>query len=297
MSVRIRLTRHGKKKYAYYHIVIADSRAPRDGKFIERIGMYNPNTDPATINIEFDKAMEWLDKGAQPTETVRAILSYKGVLIKRHLLTGVKKGALSEEEAEKRFQEWMKQKEAKIEAKRERISREKDDRTKKRVERETKISEVRAEEIRKKVSQLAEEEVKEAGKEEPVMKAEKVQEEVPSEQMATEPVQDEAEKTPEVTGTESSKADSTEAGSAPEEQEETAGSPVEEKNGENIKDDDVQKQVTDATEPETVPAGEKPVDQPKKAENGTKGKAVADDDEGKEPTEKPGKVKNKEKSE
>lgn len=156
MSVKIRLTRQGKKKFAYYHIVIADGRAPRAGRFIEKIGTYNPNTDPATIDINFDKAMEWMDKGAQPTETVRAILSYKGILMKRHLLGGVKKGAFNEEEANKRFNEWMKQKESKIESKRERISREKDESVRKHLEQESKVKETRAQEILKKTSKLAE---------------------------------------------------------------------------------------------------------------------------------------------
>jgi small subunit ribosomal protein S16 len=156
MSVKIRLTRQGKKKFAYYHIVIADSRAPRAGRFIEKIGTYNPNTDPATINIDFNKAMEWLDKGAQATETVRAILSYKGVLMKRHLLGGVKKGVFNEEEAERRFNEWMKQKDSKIEAKRERISKEKEESVRKHLENESKVKETRAQEILKKASKLAE---------------------------------------------------------------------------------------------------------------------------------------------
>ena len=156
MSVKIRLTRLGKKKFAYYHIVIADSRAPRAGRFIEKIGTYNPNTDPATIDISFDKAMEWLDKGAQPTETVRAILSYKGILMKRHLLGGVKKGVFNEEEADKRFNEWMKQKESKIEAKRERISREKEEYVRTHLEHESKVKDARAQEILKKTSKLAE---------------------------------------------------------------------------------------------------------------------------------------------
>ena len=156
MSVKIRLTRQGKKKFAYYHIVIADSRAPRAGRFIEKIGTYNPNSDPATIDISFDKAMEWLDKGAQPTETVRAILSYKGILMKRHLLGGIKKGAFNEEEANRRFDEWMKQKEGKIEAKRERLSKEKEDSVRQHLEQESKVKEVRAQEIIKKTSKLAE---------------------------------------------------------------------------------------------------------------------------------------------
>ena len=94
MAVKIRLARHGKKGYAFYHIVAADSRAPRDGKFIEKLGTYNPNTNPATIDLKFDRALDWLLKGAQPTDTCRAILSYKGVLYKKHLLGGVAKGHL-----------------------------------------------------------------------------------------------------------------------------------------------------------------------------------------------------------
>jgi small subunit ribosomal protein S16 len=156
MSVKIRLTRQGKKKFAYYHIVVADSRAPRAGRFVEKIGTYNPNSDPATIDLDFDKAMEWLDKGAQATETVRAILSYKGILMKRHLLGGVKKGAFTMEEAEKRFSDWMKQKESKIESKRERISKEKEDSVRKKLESESKVKETRTQEILKKKSKLAE---------------------------------------------------------------------------------------------------------------------------------------------
>ena len=96
MAVKIRLARHGKKGYAFYHIVAADSRAPRDGRFIEKLGTYNPNTNPATIDLDFEKALGWLQKGAQPTDTCRAILSYKGVLYKKHLLGGIAKGAFSE---------------------------------------------------------------------------------------------------------------------------------------------------------------------------------------------------------
>jgi small subunit ribosomal protein S16 len=119
MPAKIRLQRHGRKRYAYYHIVIADSRAPRDGSNIERIGSYNPNTNPATIDLDFDKAIDWLQKGAQPTDTVRAILSYKGVLYKRHLLGGVAKGAFTAEEAETKFEAWMTEKANKVQAKKE----------------------------------------------------------------------------------------------------------------------------------------------------------------------------------
>ena len=107
MATKIRLQRFGHKGYAFYQIVIADSRAPRDGRFIERIGSYNPNTNPATIDLKFDRALYWLNVGAQPTDTVRNILSREGVLLKKHLLGGVKKGAFTEEVAEQRFQAWL----------------------------------------------------------------------------------------------------------------------------------------------------------------------------------------------
>jgi len=107
MATKIRLQRHGRKGYAFYHIVIADSRAPRDGKFIERIGSYNPNTNPAAIDLNFDRALYWIQVGAQPTDTVRNILSSEGVMLKKHLLGGVKKGAFSEVEAEQKFQTWL----------------------------------------------------------------------------------------------------------------------------------------------------------------------------------------------
>ncbi len=106
MATKLRLQRRGRKNYAFYQIIVADSRAPRDGKYIERIGSYNPNTNPATITLDFDRALYWLQVGAQPTETVRNILSDEGVLMKKHLLGGVTKGAFDEAEAEKRFEAW-----------------------------------------------------------------------------------------------------------------------------------------------------------------------------------------------
>lgn len=108
MATKIRLQRHGRKKAPFYHIVVADVRAPRDGKFIERLGSYNPTTVPAQIVLDVDKAVDWLQKGAQPTTTVNAILRYKGVLYKKHLLRGVSKGSFSVEVAEQKFQEWVK---------------------------------------------------------------------------------------------------------------------------------------------------------------------------------------------
>lgn len=114
MATKIRLARHGHKDYAYYHIVVADSRAPRDGKYIERIGSYNPNTNPATVDLNFDRAMYWVGVGAQPTDTVRNILSGEGVMLMKHLCGGVKKGAFSEEEAQRRFDAWKAQKDQKL---------------------------------------------------------------------------------------------------------------------------------------------------------------------------------------
>ena len=154
MPVKIRLTRHGRKKYAYYHIVVADSRAPRDGRFIERIGSYNPNTNPATITLNFEKALGWLQDGAQPTDTCRAILSYKGVMMKKHLLEGVKKGAFDEAEADLRFQKWLNEKESKVQAKKDQLKSQKDSDTKTRLEYEAKVNAERAEALAKKKAEL-----------------------------------------------------------------------------------------------------------------------------------------------
>ena len=122
MPVKLRLQRHGRKGYAYYHIVAADSRAPRDGRFIERVGSYNPNTNPATIDLNFDRALYWVQTGAQPTDTVRNILSDEGVYMKKHLLGGVKKNAFDEAEAEKRFDAWQKSKQNKADSQKSKLA-------------------------------------------------------------------------------------------------------------------------------------------------------------------------------
>jgi small subunit ribosomal protein S16 len=155
MPVKIRLARHGRKRRAFYHIVVADSRAPRDGKFIERIGSYNPNTNPATIDLNFDSALSWLRKGAQPTDTARAILSYEGVLYMNHLLRGVAKGALTEEQAKEKFDAWKKEKEARIQAKRDKLAGDMDAAKKAVLDAEAKVNEDRAAAIAKKKSELA----------------------------------------------------------------------------------------------------------------------------------------------
>ena len=158
MPVKIRLSRHGRKKAPFYHIVVADSRAPRDGRYIERIGSYNPITDPATIELNFDRALDWLQNGAQPTDTTKAILSYKGVLLKKHLLEGVKKGALTVEQAEERFQSWITEKESKIQAKKDRIAKGETEALSKRATEESKIREARAQELAKKLAKANEKE-------------------------------------------------------------------------------------------------------------------------------------------
>ena len=124
MPVKIRLQRHGKKGKPFFWIVAADSRAKRDGRFLEKLGIYNPTTNPATIEINVDKSVQWLQNGAQPTETARAILSYKGILLKHHLAGGVRKGALTEEQAEEKFNAWVEEKAGKVEAKKENLSQE-----------------------------------------------------------------------------------------------------------------------------------------------------------------------------
>lgn len=155
MSTKIRLQRHGKKAYAYFHIVVADSRAPRDGKKIEKLGIYNPNTNPATIDINFDSAVDWIMKGAQPTDTCRAILSYKGVMYKKHLLGGVAKGAFDEAEAEKRFNAWMADKEGKLQGHVDDIKKKADAETAEKLKAEAARKEAKAADISAKKSALA----------------------------------------------------------------------------------------------------------------------------------------------
>ena len=144
MPARIRLQRHGKKNQPFYHIVVADGRAPRDGKFIEKLGTYNPLTNPATIELNFDSAVEWVKNGAQPSDTVRRILSYKGVLLRRHLQIGVEKGAISQEQADVKFNEWLQAKEAKINSKKSDIENEARNTRKARLEAEKKANEQKA---------------------------------------------------------------------------------------------------------------------------------------------------------
>ena len=166
MAVKIRLARRGRKKLAIYDVVVADARAPRDGRFIEKLGIYNPNSNPATIDIREDKALDWLLKGAKPTDTVRAILSYRGVMLKKHLQIGVNKGALTQEEADKRFSDWIESKEAEVSGRKESLAKKREEERNARLEAERKISEARAKELAAKNAPVVEEApAEEAGEE------------------------------------------------------------------------------------------------------------------------------------
>ena len=156
MAVKIRLARRGRKKRAMYDVVIADARAPRDGRFIEKIGTYNPNTNPASVDLNEEKAFDWVMKGAQPTETVKAMLSYRGIMFRKHLQIGVNKGAITQEDADAKLKEWLDKKEAKIQGKIDSLSQKKEADRKARHEAEAKVKEARAEAIRaKQAAELA----------------------------------------------------------------------------------------------------------------------------------------------
>jgi len=157
MATKIRLQRHGKKRKPFYHIVIADARAKRDGKYIEKIGTYNPTTNPATIDLKMDRALTWLQTGAQPTDTVRSILSYTGVLYKNHLEKGVAKGALTEADADKKFTAWVSEKEAKIQAKKDGVTKSISDAETKIMDAEKEVNETRAKAIAEKNAPVVEE--------------------------------------------------------------------------------------------------------------------------------------------
>lgn len=184
MATKIRLQRHGKKGAPYYHVVVADSRAKRDGRYIERLGFYNPNTNPATIDINFDKTLHWVQVGAEMSDTARAILSYKGVLYKNHLINGIKKGALTEADVEKKFDKWLKEKEAKVAGKSDAHAAAIKKTQDARLAKEKEVNETRAKELAAQavpdeeevVEETATEEVNEAPKAEEVPAEEKVEE-------------------------------------------------------------------------------------------------------------------------
>lgn len=196
MSTRIRLQRHGKKGKPFFHIVVADQRAKRDGRFIEKLGTYNPNTNPATIDLDFERSVHWVSVGAQPTDTARAILSYRGVLMKEHLLRGVKKGALTQEQAEAKFEKWLEEKAGKIENKKDKLTKDAEKERAERLAAERKVSEERAAALTPKPEEeeapAEETETAEAAEATTEAPAEEVKEEAPAEEAKEEAPAEEA---------------------------------------------------------------------------------------------------------
>lgn len=186
MAVKIRLARRGRKKLAKFDVIIADARAPRDGRFIEKIGTYNPLTVPATIDLNDEKAFQWLMNGAQPTDTVKAMLSYRGIMLRKHLQIGVIKGAISQEVADGKLEEWKKSKESKIQGKIDKVAETKQANAKARKEAESKIKEARAEAIRKKAEVVpVAEEVPSVAEEAPAVEGSTAEGETPSAEAPT----------------------------------------------------------------------------------------------------------------
>ena len=191
MSVKIRLQRHGKKGKPFYWIVAADARAKRDGRYLEKLGTYNPNTNPATVNLDVDGTVKWLQDGAQPTDTAKTILSYKGAMLKNHLVGGVRKGALTEEQAEEKFQAWLEEKAGKVASKEENVAKVKSEAKAKALEAEKAVNEAR---VAAAVEEVAEEVVAEEGAPEeaaPEVVAEEAAPEVVAEEAAPEVVAEE----------------------------------------------------------------------------------------------------------
>jgi small subunit ribosomal protein S16 len=213
MSVKIRLQRHGKKGKPFYWIVAADARAKRDGRFLEKLGTYNPNTNPATVNLDVDGAVKWLQNGAQPTDTAKTILSYKGAMLKNHLVGGVRKGALTEEQAEEKFQAWLEEKAGKVASKEENVARAKSEAKAKALEAEKAVNEAR-------VAAAVEEAAPEVVEEEA---AEEVVAEEAAEEAAPEVVEEAAEEVvPEVVAEEEAAPEVAEEEAAEEKKEESA---------------------------------------------------------------------------
>ena len=222
MSVKIRLQRHGKKGKPFYWIVAADARAKRDGRFLEKLGTYNPNTNPATVNLDVDGAVKWLQNGAQPTDTAKTILSYKGAMLKNHLVGGVRKGALTEEQAEEKFQAWLEEKAGKVASKEENVAKEKSEAKAKALEAEKAVNEARvAAAVEEVVPEVVEEEVAEEAAPEAV---EEATPEVVAEEAAPEIVEEEVveEAAPEVVAEEATPEEATPEEAAEEKKEESA---------------------------------------------------------------------------
>ena len=240
MPVRIRLQRHGKKGKPFYWIVAADSRAKRDGRYLEKIGTYNPNTNPATVELNVDKAVKWLENGAQPSDTARTLLSYRGAMLKHHLNGGVKKGAFSQEEADKKFSVWLEEKQAKINSKIDGLDKDKAADLAQRLEAEKAVNQKRINEM---TTASETEESVEGDTEQANEVAAETDQTTPSETQASQeeiPVEESAESSPPA---EESKAEETSENTVPAEEpnvDETAqdSAPAEEPKAEEAKSED-----------------------------------------------------------
>ncbi|MDA9588224.1 30S ribosomal protein S16 [Flavobacteriaceae bacterium] len=222
MPVKLRLQRHGKKGKPFYWLVAADSRAKRDGRYLEKLGTYNPNTNPATVNIDIDRAVNWLEKGAQPTNTARTLLSYRGAMMKHHLNGGVRKGALTQEVADQKLADWLKEKEAKILAKKEGLTKAEAEAQAKRIAAEKEASEKRlAEAAAEEVETPSETVATEEGTAEETTPAEATSEEVAREEAPVE-------EAPEETKTEAAPVEEAPVEEAPAEETKPEETPTEE---------------------------------------------------------------------
>ena len=281
MAVKIRLARRGRKKLAMYDVIVADARSPRDGRIIEKLGTYNPLTNPATILIKEDRALDWLLKGAQPTDTVRRILSHKGVMFKKHLQVGVLKEAITQEQADKKFEDWLKGKEAEISGNIDSITKKKADVAKARLEAEKKVNEAKAEALKKKLAALVPAEETETSEEEvteaPVVEAateEVIVEEKKAEAPAKEELKEEApveapkaEETKAEEKVEEPKVEASEKPVAEKEKVPAEKAPVEEaKAEEKVEEPKVEASEKPVAEKEEVPAEKTPVEEAKAEE-------------------------------
>ena len=224
MPVKIRLQRHGKKGKPFYWVVAADARAKRDGRYLEKLGTYNPNSNPATVDLNIDHAVSWLEKGAQPTDTARTLLSYKGVMLKHHLNGGIRKGALTQEQADTKFTAWLEEKETKIQAKKDGLTQAESDARAKRLADEKAVSDKRLADAAAAEAEVEAAEAAEAAAEAKATEATEAVEEAPAEE-TTEAVVEEApaEETTEAVAEEAPAAEATEEEAANEASEEKEG--------------------------------------------------------------------------
>jgi small subunit ribosomal protein S16 len=252
MPVKIRLQRHGKKGKPFYWIVAADSRAKRDGRYLKKLGTYNPNINPALITLNFEDTLKWLEKGAQPTDTARTLLSYKGVMIKHHLNGGVRKGALTQEEADKKFKVWLEEKEIKIQAKKDGLSKDESEARVKRLANEKAVSEKRLADAAVAEAEAAAKESASEAKEEETSAVEELNDEIGTPEAEQTVTIEKKASREEVEEIQTDKASNKEAVNPQEEEtkaaEEKKSAPKESPASEEVKDDDATSEAKPSSE-------------------------------------------------